>query len=195
MNFAKKNSAKGTVVRSFIRSMLLFQSLFAVSFAFAEDTTLLHDDFDKLDQQTWKVAGRGQVELRNGAIAIKDCFIHAPDKSWKDYQMSFRARAPQNAEQVQIWAGFRCKDRDHRYVVGLRGGNNDDLYLARYAPDGGDEFIAIEELGFHPVPGQWYDIRLVVSGTRIRVYLNDETSPRIAETDGRASFDSGGCLL
>ncbi len=140
------------IMKSVKTSVVLFVSLLTANIVFAQSIPALNDDFGQLDRQIWNVAGRGEVELRDGAVAIKDCFIYAGEKTWQDYEMSFRARAPKDAEQVQIWAGFRCKDRDNRYVIGLRGGNNDDLYLARYSP-GGDEFLALEELGFHPEPG------------------------------------------
>ncbi len=49
----------------------------------------------------------------------------------KDYTFSFRARAPKEAEQVQIWAGFRtfeAREDGFFYLNGrrywLRGGNH-----------------------------------------------------------------------
>lgn len=160
-----------------------------------ESEVMLADDFSRLDGQVWKKIGRGEVSINNGVLRVKDCFVKAGEEEWKDYEMSFSARAPEKAEQVQIWSGFRCHDRDNRYLLGLRGGNHDDLYLAWYSPRGKDEFLAIEPLDFHPIPGTWYDFRIVVQGSAIKVYLNDESSPRINVIHDNTFFQGGGILL
>lgn len=169
--------------------------LSSLTAAFSADQPMLDDDFNTLDETVWQAIGRGRVEAHDGTVMVEDCFITAGDSTWIDYEMSFRARAPKEAEQVQIWAGFRATDRDHRYAIGLRGGNHDDFYLARYAPDANDLFLAIQELGFHPEPGTWFDIRVVVQGGRIRAYLNDEIKPRIDVEDEEAPFKAGRCVL
>lgn len=156
---------------------------------------MLRDDFVKLDGQVWKKTGRGEAGIHGGVLRVKDCFLMAGGEEWKDYEMRFRARAPESAEQVQIWSGFRCRDRDNRYALGMRGGNHDDLYLAWYSPEGNDEFLAIEPLEFHPEPGTWYDFRVVVRGPEIRVYLNDEPMPRINVTHKANGPAVGGCVL
>ena len=61
--------------------------------------------------------------------------------------------------------------------------NCDDLYLCRYAPGGNDGILALVPLDFHPVPGVWYDLRLVVAGPVIEVYLGEEKTPRIRVSD------------
>src|SRR5665213_633218 len=71
----------------------------------------------------WNRFGRGEVQTNSDGVTIKDCFL-ASKRSFEDGRISIHARAPHDAAQAQIWAGFRCKDRDHRYVVALRGGNN-----------------------------------------------------------------------
>ncbi|MFV2065424.1 MAG: glycoside hydrolase family 2 protein [Pirellulales bacterium] len=43
--------------------------------------------------------------------------------------------------------------------------------------------LALEPLDFHPEPGQWYALRLVVAGPYIEVYLGDETRPRVRVSD------------
>ena len=62
-------------------------------------------------------------------------------RNGKNYAVSFKARAPKDAEQVQIWAGFRANNRFDRYVVGIKGGLQDDLYLMRMGYMGTDEFF------------------------------------------------------
>lgn len=142
----------------------------------------------------WETFGRRNLLRSEDAVVLQDGFA-VDSGRWTDCTFSFRARAPQGAEQVQIWGGFRCRDRDSRYVFALRGGNNDDVYLARYAPDGGAEFLGIAPLGFHPEPGAWYTLRLVARGNRFHLYLNDETTPRISAQDAAPLWSEGGVSL
>ncbi len=127
-------------------------------------------------------------------MTLQDGFAVARE-SWKDGEFHFRARAPKGIEQVQIWAGLRCLDRDRRYVFALRGGNNDDVYLARYAPDGGIKFLGIAPLDFHPVPDVWYKMRAVVRDNRFQIYVNDESLPRINVVDDGVLWGEGSVSL
>ncbi|MBW8869995.1 MAG: hypothetical protein JF563_04350, partial [Acidobacteriales bacterium] len=108
-----------------------------------------------------------------------------------DAEITFRARTPAGAEQVQIWAGFHFRDRNSRYVFALRGGNDNDLYLARYAPDGGMEFLGFAPLDFKPTPGVWYRLRVVTFGNQIQIYLNDEKLPRLNVKDRHPPWHGG----
>ena len=54
---------------------------------------------------------------------------------------------------------FRNYNRFDRYVVGIKGGLQDDLYLMRTGYMGTDEFMGVRPLGFHPVPGEWYRMK------------------------------------
>jgi len=128
------------------------------------------------------------------SVTLQDGFI-ASKESWSDCEFAFRARAPQEAGQVQIWAGIRGRDRDSRYIFGLRGGDNNDVYLARYAPDGDDKFLGVAPLDFKPVPGTWYKLRAVAAGNRIQIYVNDETVPRINVVDDAPLWNEGSVSL
>lgn len=141
----------------------------------------------------WNAFGRLAIQRLGDSVVLRDGFAVAGE-SWQDGEFRFRARAPQGTEQVQIWAGIRCFDRDRRYVFALRGGNNDDFYLARYAPDGGIKFLGIAPLEFHPEPGTWYTLRAVARKSGLQLYLNDETIPRINVLDD-APWSEGSVLL
>ncbi|MBR1410305.1 MAG: glycoside hydrolase family 2 [Prevotella sp.] len=110
-----------------------------------------------------------------------------------DYRFSFRARNPEDAEQVQIWASFRNANRFDHYMVGLKGGLLDQVYLMRLGYMGTDEFLGERPLRFHPVPGEWYRIKVEVVGQRIRVFVGDEQLPYIDVTDknGGATMNGG----
>lgn len=139
-----------------------------------------------------KTVGRGECSISDGVFHSKGSYACFGKPEWKNYTMSFKARAPQEAEQVQIWAGFRANNRFDRYVVGIKGGLQDDLYLMRMGYMGTDEFMGVRPLGFHPVPGQWYKLKLEVCGNRIRVFLNDEKEPRMDLIDKNGDLASSG---
>jgi beta-galactosidase len=142
----------------------------------------------------WSSVGRVTPQVTSDSVTLQNGFV-ASKESWGDCEFAFRARAPQGVDQVQIWAGIRGRDRDSRYIFGLRGGDNNDLYLARYAPDGDDKFLGVAPLDFKPVPGKWYKLRAVAAGNRIQIYVNDETVPRINVVDDASLWKKGSVSL
>jgi Glycosyl hydrolases family 2/Glycosyl hydrolase 2 galactose-binding domain-like/Glycosyl hydrolases family 2, TIM barrel domain len=148
------------------------------------------------DAQTtlWKSYGRIVLQHLQDSTIVQDGFT-IEQRMYGDCDFSFDARAPQGVPEVQIWSGIKCRDRDSRYVFALRGGNNDDLYLARYGADGAAKFLGIAPLQFHPVPGEWYTLRAVTRGNRILIFLNQESTPRINMIDDDAPWAEGGVSL
>jgi hypothetical protein len=138
----------------------------------------------------WKSYGRIAVKRLPGSVIVQDGFALENTK-WSDCAYSFEARAPKQAEQVQIWAGIKCRDRDCRYVFALRGGDNDDMYIARYGPEGAAKFLGIAPLGFHPEPGAWYKIKAVSRGNRLLIYLNQDELPRLNVVDAEVPWQEG----
>lgn len=136
-----------------------------------------------INQDNWTKLGRGNVIWTEGSVSVKDCWLKSKETLTGAIEFSFSARAAKNAEQVQIWAGWGMKDRDNRYALGLRGGNNNDLYLTHYETIGKDKMLAWEPLNFKPETDEWYSIRIVSAQGHIRIYLNDEQSPRIVVDD------------
>ena len=142
------------------------------------------------------VTGTGACAVADGVLRARDAYAVFGEDGWKDYEFSFRARAPKTAEQVQIWAGFRTYNRFDRYVVGIKGGLQDDLYLMRTGYMGLDEFLGVRKLGFHPVPGEWYRLRVQVCGGRIRVFVGDGDEPLIDVEDKNSGLaPAGGVAL
>jgi len=142
----------------------------------------------------WSSVGRVAPQVTSDSVTLQNGFV-ASKESWGDCEFAFRARAPQGIDQVQVWAGIRGRDRDSRYIFGLRGGNNNDVYLARYAPDGDDKFLGIAPLDFKPEPGTWYKLRAVAAGNRFQIYVNDETVPRINVVDDAPLWEKGSVSL
>lgn len=133
--------------------------------------------------QALTTIGRGDSHVAGGVLHSQDNYAVFGDNTLSNYTFSFRARNPKDAEQVQIWAGFRHANRYDRYVIGLKGGLLDQVYLLRLGYMGTDEFLGERPLRFHPVPGEWYKLRVEVAGQRIRVFVGDEQLPYIDVTD------------
>ncbi|MCD8388396.1 MAG: glycoside hydrolase family 2 [Bacteroidales bacterium] len=150
-----------------------------------------HADFSAPGAQL-STYGQGDCSVADGVLKSRGAVAVLGDSAWTDYSLRFEARVPEDADQVQIWAGFRTANRFDRYVVGIKGGLLDDLYLMRTGYMGMDEFMGVRPLGFHPVPGQWYSLRVDVCGKRIRVFVNDSTEPSIDLEDSHSDMAAAG---
>jgi beta-galactosidase len=145
------------------------KELIAICFSLSLCTTTI--------AQTLQPIGRGLCSTADGILKTKEAAALFGDSSLTDYQVRFSARTPVSESQVQIWAGFRVKDRQDFYSLGLRGGEQNSLYLARRGYMGRDEFLALRPLGFHPLPGTWYDLRIVVTATGYAYSLATKNNP------------------
>ncbi len=142
--------------------------------------------------QKIETVGVGECQIHNGVLSSQGAYavIGAPDL--KNYTVEFDARTPQGEDQVQIWAGFRTANRYDRYVVGIKGGLQDDLYLMRTGYMGMDELMGVRPLGFHPVPGEWHKLKIEVCDDRIRVFVDDNALPHIDITDSHSAYAAQG---
>lgn len=144
---------------------------------YAQDKFNLAENFDAANTKYEKI-GKGECSIANSVLTTRDAYLTFGENNWANYEIDFKARVPETAEQVQICAGFRAANRDDRYILMLKGGIQKDLYLARLGYMGSDDFLALRELDFQPVPGKWYNFKIQVAGNRIMVFLNNESSPR-----------------
>lgn len=153
--------------------------------------------YDKEEKtgQVWNTWDRGSFVCKEDFAEIAEGWISTADANFENLSFEFEACAPEDAAQVQIWAGFRHYSRDYRYVVALRGGGNNHLYLARLGAEGYDKMLALRPLEFLPMLGVWYRLRVVCAGSRIAVYLGDDGQPLICTEDEDAPFCSGGISL
>jgi len=150
--------------------------------SYGQDNFKLIENFNDPAVRYLKI-GRGLCSIQKGVLSTRDAYLCFGESSWQDYQITFRARVPATAAQVQICAGFRANNRDDRYILMLKGGIQKSLYLSRLGYMGSDDFLALRQLDFQPLPGKWYDFKIQVAGNRIRVFLNSEKVPRIDITD------------
>lgn len=131
--------------------------------------------------------------LRLLVIILIGCkFLALAQAREGDYEFSFLARVREEAPQVQIWAQFRVSDRFDKYWVGLKGGIQDDVYLMRQGYMGTDQLLGVRPLGFHPLPGEWYRVKVQALGPRIRVFVGDDPLPYIDVKDPDWELASSG---
>jgi len=142
----------------------------------------------------WTLCDRAQVQFKESSVVISGGFLRST-VAHGDGELRFSFRAPKDGSEVQAWVGFRARDRHSRYTAALRGGNNNHLYLARLAPDGGSRFLGIAPLDFSPAVGKWFELRVVLEGSRIQVFLGTEKMPRLDVEDDETGWTQGGVVL
>lgn len=143
---------------------------------------------DNFKYISYSKIGRGECSIENGVLTSRDAYASFGDKNWKNYRVTFEAKVPSTEEQVQIWASFREQGRNERYIVGLKGGLQNNIEIGRMGLMGDDAFLGIRSLDFSPALGEWYKISIEICKNRIRVFLNDENKPRIDVIDENAQL-------
>ncbi len=136
-----------------------------------------------IDPADFTIIGRGEVLWYSESVIIKDCILRSKDTIRGAFEFSFEARALPDENQVQIWSGIGMVNRDNRYMLGLRGGNNDDLFLRRRKTLGKEKLLALHPLNFQPQINDWYKMRMVKLKEKILIFIGDESLPRIVAID------------
>ncbi len=174
-------------------SLVILLVFSALSFTSVKGQTpfKLEETFDSNDVNYTKV-GRGECVVENGKLTTKGVYASFGNTEWKNYEISFKARVPSEAEFVQIWAGFRAANRTDRYTFGLRGGTVNNIVLQRMGYMATDKFLGLRNLENDLKVGEWYKFKLQVCDDRIRLFFNDEKLPRFDVVDENASFISSG---
>jgi len=157
----------------------------------AQSSINLKEDFNVANVKYDKI-GSGSCKTGHSVLTTKDAYLCFGESNWANYEVKFKARVPELEKQVQICAGFRAANRDDRYILMLKGGIEKSLYLARLGYMGSDDFLALRQLDFQPVPGKWYNFKLQVAGNRIRVFLDNENEPRIDVIDKSSNLAPAG---
>jgi beta-galactosidase len=153
----------------------------------------LNEHFDK--DHKLEITGGGTAKIEQGVLKTRSIDVAFGDPEARDYEVSFKARTPLNEKQVQIWTGFRASSRNDKYIIGLRGGIQNDLYLARLGYMGTDDHLALRHLDFKLIPGQWYSFKIQVAGNRIRVFLDNKILPLIDVKDPYTEFSPKGKVI
>ncbi len=124
-------------------------------------------------QGEWKVL---DGTLRQMSLAT-DCRASAGDASWGDYTYTLKARKISGAEGFLIQ--FHVQDDGTRIWWNIGGWGNVRTALQRFN-DG-----SMREIGSVPMvveTGRWYDIKIEVSGRRIRCFLDGKLIMETTDT-------------
>ena len=172
--------------KKIFKYLIIIGLIFCSNFVKAQDYSYTKDNVD--------IIGRGLVEWDEDKVLISDCFIALKRESPEKFEMTFSVKSAKTGGEVQAWSGFGFQNRDNRYAFGLRGGNNNDLYLCRYQSDAKNKMLAIASLDFQLSLEKWYKVKVVFWEGNIRIYLNDETTPRIVSKD-KNYLEGGNAVL
>jgi len=131
---------------------------------------LYADDFSD-GEFDWEIIGGNWTET-NGELRQNstdtNCYALTGDKGWSDYTISVKARKIGGSEGFLIV--FAAKDKNNYYWWNLGGWGNTSTAIEKCVNGGKtvitDHSDVIIELG------KWYDIKIELSGERIRCYLD-----------------------
>ncbi|WNS43426.1 alpha-L-arabinofuranosidase C-terminal domain-containing protein [Paenibacillus sp. MMS20-IR301] len=136
------------------------------------DTVLFADDFST-DSGAWTVKS-GSWEQADGVFrqtsSDTDIRAVAGDASWSDYTLSLKARKTGGAEGMLIM--FGSKDDGTFYWWNLGGWGNTQSAIEKSV--GGSRSVIGQTVPISIATGEWYDIRIELSGGNIRTYLNNQ---------------------
>ncbi len=146
-------------------------------------------DFER-NNNDWKVAnGNWQIvdgvyKLTKGGAAEHSL---VGEDNWDDYTIEAKVRLDEGS-----WAGlvFRAKSEMEYYVYYLNVPNNkSELWRHKAgAWDARDNLAQIPAAGGVKIAnGEWYDMKIIVSGDTFKLYINDE----FQKEDKDAAYKSG----
>jgi alpha-L-arabinofuranosidase len=134
--------------------------------------TLLTADLSS-DTRGWRFTG-GKWDLQDKAIkpsaAEADSWALTGDDGWTDYTIHLRARKVGGRGGFTVIWHATDANNYNRWVA---GGNNNAVARCEFVSDGNREAYGPT----HPFTvemGQWYDLRLEVSGRHVRAFVDDK---------------------
>lgn len=168
----------------------LFPFVLIFFYFFSSTSSLAQEQFSKKysfsdTEEISETIGKGLCEVNNAILYSKDKYALFGSTDWKDYEFEFEATSVDTLSEVHISAGFRATDRYNRYLIGLKGGSQNELYLAKLGYMGADDYLSLKPLRFIPLKNKWYHFKIQVAENRIRIFLNNESIPRIDVIDNQ----------
>ncbi|OMF90972.1 hypothetical protein BK144_16525 [Paenibacillus sp. FSL R7-0273] len=128
---------------------------------------------DSLDQETgsWEMQS-GSWEHSDGLLrqtgSAIDARAMAGESSWNNYTLTVKARKADGAEGMLIM--FGAKENDNFYWWNIGGWGNTVSAIEKSV--GGTRSVIGQSVPVSIASGKWYDIRIELSGTTIRAYLD-----------------------
>ena len=138
----------------------------------SNDVTLYQDDFASGNPPAWHF-GNGEWNIANGRCrqanrSLEDCTATVGNTNWADYTITLRARKTGGNEGFIVL--FNCTDDNNWTWLNLGGWNNTQTAIEQCV--GGAKSTLGTPISQSILPNTWYDIRIVLAGSRIRCYLN-----------------------
>jgi len=137
-------------------------------------TVLYKDDFETQDPKGWRVfngswnSANGHYNQMNNSLT--DCRAITGDTNWANYTISLRARKNGGKEGFLIL--FNWLDDNNWTWLNIGGWGNTLTGIEQ--DTGGIKTPLGRSVSQTVVDGAWYDIRIVLSGKKIRCYVNDQ---------------------
>ncbi|NLY43956.1 MAG: DUF1080 domain-containing protein [Clostridiaceae bacterium] len=133
---------------------------------------LFSDDFS-IGTDKWAVY-KGNWQVQNGVYrqtsTDTDCRSTAGNTDWNNYTLTLKAK--KNAGNEGFLIMFGVKDSNNYYWWNLGGWGNTRHAIEKAV--GGSKSVIAEANSGKIETNRWYDIKIEVSGNRIRCYLDDE---------------------
>ncbi len=140
------------------------------------DEVLFSDDFsgtaDAWSPQTgsWAVTGGKYRQSSSSVTDARSIVTGAYAKDWDNYTLELEATKVSGSEGFLV--GFAATGTNNFYWWNLGGWNNTRQALQKAAGGAASEVAAVE--GHSIVTGQTYDLKVVVDGRHIELYLDGE---------------------
>ncbi|WP_193605190.1 alpha-L-arabinofuranosidase C-terminal domain-containing protein [Nocardioides dongkuii] len=136
---------------------------------------LFSDDFSSAAQWSpqagsWAVDGGRYVQSATGVNDARSIITDAYGKDWSNYTLELKATKLAGAEGFMV--GFAAGGPNDYYWWNIGGWNNTRSVLQRANGGAANEVVALEGTGVET--GQTYDVKVVVDGTTIELYLDGE---------------------
>ncbi len=138
------------------------------------------------DGATGWATARGQWDIADGVLRQTsmetDARAVAGDESWSDYTLSLKARKLGGNEGFLILFLNRGNEKSWWNI----GGWGNTAYGIEA------EGITLDRVPGHIETGRWYDIRIEITGPRVRCYLDDQLIHDVTRTAPKTLFAAAG---
>jgi Alpha-L-arabinofuranosidase len=136
-----------------------------------DGTVLFQDDFsDPATLKNWAVF-KGKWSIKGGfmrqSTEDEDCRVTFGDVNWTNYTLTLKARKDGGKEGFLIDFGYQ--DDNNYYHLNIGGWGNTQTVIEKTAKGTHHIFIG-DAFPDSAEEGQWYDIKIVVSGMRIQCF-------------------------
>jgi alpha-L-arabinofuranosidase len=135
----------------------------------SDNSILLADDFSKSAPKWTVKTGTWNLSYNQTNASVTPGIMVAGNNDWNNYTLELTAKKTSGSEGMMIYFGFL--DSDNFYDLNLGGWSN-TLHAIQKNDNGISSLLASQAGSIKA--GQIYKIKVVVSGTNIKAYLDDQ---------------------